>query len=219
MLPDLSTVLIFDLDHTLVCPVDRSTDPLLYFQVKLSMPNVLTLHEHGLVVVPRPGVREFLTLLSTKYKIAFWSAGQPEYVNQVVSFLTRDTTLVPEFVWDSTALSNCGLKNYLLLQLMSPEHRYVLIDDLPCHSPHVLAPPFVMQTVKDSTKDGWLSSEEAFSAVHMAALSKIPPAPRIVLNKKPKLFICHGSWSQAADTLLTHKMLRASENKLSFDTA
>lgn len=87
-------LLVLDLDETLI----HSSEKL------LNIKNDFKFEQY--FVYNRPFLNEFLTDISSHYRIAIWSSGDDDYVNEIVSAITPNNVQF-EFVWGR---SKCTIK-------------------------------------------------------------------------------------------------------------
>lgn len=209
-------VLIFDIDHTLVHAIEYQDDPKLYKKLK-GQKNPSRFRElPNMVVVLRPYVREFISLLATKFKIAFWSAGSKWYVNQMVDFVYPKHLPAPVFVWDRQTLCLNGTKRWYMLQQINPQYQFILIDDLNMHNPHILAHPYIIRSIYHTDQDSWLQLSSTFEKIFQSAGQNAQAhIPRIVkTNGTKSISIKFHSWGKIVKFLHQKTILHSVDNKI-----
>lgn len=144
---DGSSLLVFDLDHTLVHTVESSVHSRAGRSYAIAS---------DMRTYVRPHVHEFFrTLHRREIPYAVWTAGIEEYADTIVSVLRRGGPFHPVFVWNRahTTDPDC-VKD---LRKIPAYPRVILLDDsrhhlrLPGNRDRIMiVPPFTVRTLGDT---------------------------------------------------------------------
>lgn len=113
MSEDKNILLILDLDETLIHSLPSGTRLDYDFKV------------FDYEVIKRPYLEHFIFNCSKYFRLAVWSSGSDDYVEEIVKHIFPDT-IKPEFVWGRSRATYCPIRDIDTSGIYDPGHFYYI---------------------------------------------------------------------------------------------